>query len=122
MNKEIENIVSKLSQNITDRRKDENFGSIILIIMLVGISLSLIRVVQECNKKSNNKEITESIHKLCQNKNWFTKMKIKRIIRKEIGSDKYKIYGKDILDSILETGEKLTLEEAECLLREAGNV
>ena len=121
-------ILEEVAQNISDKAssntENENFGSIILTIMIIGIVLNLIRVVQECNNdnKSTDKGTADKIKNLCARKGWFTKMRIKKSIRQQIGTEKYKQYGKIILDAIMDTGENLTEEKLIKLVEASNNV
>lgn len=114
------NIIEDIAQTIHDQASkktpDNQFGSVILTVMIIGIIVNLIRVSQECNKKNTKNMNREDkfgtniqfIKDKCTNRNWFTKMKIKKIIRENIGSTYYKQYGNLLLDAILTTGENLT--------------
>jgi hypothetical protein len=48
-------------------------------------------------------------------------MRIKKLIRKELTSENYRLYNKALLEAILDTGETLTEEETFTLM-EAANV
>lgn len=127
-NKKLENIAQKVIDNIPNDSKDDNFGFVITILMIISIVLTLIRVIQECNKKITLCSATErynyfqsEIKQRSSKKSWFTKMIVKKTIRKEIGNDNYKKYGVDIMNSIFKTAENLTDDEIKTLV-EATNV
>ena len=105
----LEDIADKLSAECRDKTQDSQFTSVILTVMIIGIIVNLVRVAQECNKKKidNADFIKECINK----PTWWTKMRIKKSIRKTIGLEKYKQYGAVLLDSILTTGASLTDEQ-----------
>lgn len=127
-NNKLNAIASKVlkQSNIPD---DQNFGSIIAILMMISIILTVIRVLQECNKTktinmtSNDKcEIYgESIRTFSKKRGWFTRLRIKRIVRKNMSSADYNKYGIKIVESLLDTGENLTDDEVSTLV-EAANV
>lgn len=124
----LENIAQKVIYNV-DNKKD-NFGFVITVLMVISIILTLIRIMQECNKSklklssSNNEKYnfyTGEIKSLTSKRSWFTKMMVKKAIRKQIGKDNYKEYGYDLMNAIFKTGENLTEEEVITLV-EAANV
>ena len=107
-----QDIYNKASQKISDTQ----FGSVILTVMIIGIIVNLIRVAQECQKKQTNnmnkvdrfRSNISMIRQYCHNRTWFTKMRIKKIIRQKIGGAEYKKYSNILLDTLLDTGENLT--------------
>ena len=123
-NSTLEEVAQHISDKAANNTENENFGSIILTIMIVGIVLNLIRVVQECDNdnKSTDKYTANQIKELCTRKGWFTKMRIRKSIRQQIGIEKYKQYGKIILDAIMDTGENLTEEKLIKLVEASNNV
>lgn len=109
MNTILEDIANKLSAECRDKTQDNQFSSVILTVMIIGIIVNLVRVAQECNKKKINN--AEFIKECISRPTWWTKMRIKKSIRKTIGFEKYKQYGAVLLDSILTTGAGLTDEQ-----------
>lgn len=129
MNKNLENIGQKVLDKTTID-PNEKFGSVIAILMVISIILTVIRVIQECNKnKLSSFSSTEDKYSLYEEqikeysirKTLFTKMRIKKIIRKSMSKEQYNKYGLELLNSILYTGEKVTDEEIITLV-EATNV
>ena len=126
------NTLEEIAQYISEKaeNKNNNFGSIILTIMIVGIVVNLIRVVQECNRNKTqkmndiekNKYNTQFIKNICLNRGWFAKMRIRKTIRQQLGQEQYKTYGKILLESIMDTGENLTDEKIIKLLEVSNNV
>jgi len=107
---------------------EEKFGSVLVIIMLVGIFINVIRVIQECNKselameKGNKQEAYRNrIKSLSIRRGWYTKMRLKKILRQNMPRDKYKQYGQILCDKILDHAENITLEQTNSLL-EVSNV
>ena len=109
---------------------DERFGSVIAILMMISIILTVIRVLQECNKtKISQLSDTqdrfaiygENIRTFSKNKGWFTKMRIKKIIRRELSPDDYAAYSARLVNALLNIGEHLKDDEVVTLV-EAANV
>lgn len=127
-NVEIKNIAHKVlkQSNIPD---DQKFGSIIAILMMISIILTVIRVLQECNKpktvnmtqKDKSSIYAENIRSFSKKRGWFTRMRIKRIIKKQIDSEDFNKYGIKLTESLLDIGENLTDDEVYSLV-EAANV
>jgi len=110
---------------------DGNHGfAIITILMIISVILTCIRILQECNKSKLVGMSTqqdkynlygEQIKYFSSNRGWFTKMRIKKILRQEMSREDYAKYGLSILTALLDTGEVLTEEEI-ITLAEAANV
>ena len=126
----LEQVAEDVSCSASKKSQNENFGSIILTIMIVGIIVNLVRVTQECNKnkvreldqEAKNKYNAGHIKSLCSDRGWFTKMRIKKAIRQQLGTEKYKEYGNVLLASIMDTGENLTDEKLIELVEVSNNV
>jgi hypothetical protein len=108
---------------------DQKFGSVIAILMVISIILTVIRVLQECNK-SKTQDMTaqdkstiygENIRSYSKKRGWFTRMRIKKIVRKELTSEEFNQYGIKLTESLLDIGEDLTDDETYTLV-EAANV
>lgn len=110
--------------------QDENYGSVIAILMVISLILTLIRIIQECNKQkvsslSNANDrfalYGADIRNFSKKRGWFTKMRIKKIIRRELDREQYKKYSDQLLYAVLDQGENLTDDEVITLV-EAANV
>lgn len=110
--------------------KEEEFGSVIAILMVISIILTIIRVIQECNKSKLSTNCTAQekynlygaeIKSYAVKRGWFTKMRIKKLLRQRMSKDQYAKYGLQLLNAILDSGENLTSEETMTLV-EAANV
>lgn len=120
----LEEIANKVINKISNQSKDENFGFVITVLMIISIILTLIRVIQECNKSKLSGCATkercaifgEQVKTLSIKRSWFTKMTIKKILRKEMSKENYKLYSYDIMNAILDTGENLTEDEIQTLV------
>jgi hypothetical protein len=108
---------------------DEKFGSVIAILMMISIILTVIRVLQECNKNKTKDMTTENkyavygenIRDFSKKRGWFTRLRIKRLIRKELTKEEYNKYGIKLTEALLDIGEKLKDDEVVTLV-EAANV
>lgn len=126
-----DNKVKEIAQRIVDKipQDPEKFGFVITVLMVVSIILTVIRIIQECNKSKIsklNKQDKESffqskIKALSFKRSWFTRLTIKKAIRKQLPRELYKEYGAVLMSAILDTGEKLTEDEVQSLV-EASNV
>jgi hypothetical protein len=126
-NEEKLKIISKEVLKKANIPEDQNFGSIIAILMMVSIVLTLIRVMQECNKsKTNNMTCEEKglvygeeIRSYSKKRGWFTRLRIKRIIRQKLSKEDYNKYGIKLTEALLDKGEILTDDEALTLVETA---
>lgn len=108
---------------------DQKFGSVIAVIMVISAILTFIRILQECNKNKTNNMTTkdktiiyaENIRLFSKKRGWFTRMRMKRILKNQLNIEDYNKYGIKLVESILDIGENITDEEAYTLV-EAANV
>jgi hypothetical protein len=111
--------------------KEDNYGfAVVTILMMISIILTCVRILQECNKNKLSAQSTaedkcslysEQLHTFSERRGWFTKMRIKKILRREMKREDYEKYSLAILNALLETGEILTDDEVSTLV-EAANV
>lgn len=128
MNDKLNDIAQKVLNKVQPKNS-ENFGFIITILMIISIILTTIRILQECNKsktsnfgaKDKNDFISREIKNTAIKRSWFTKMIIKKAIRKELPRETYKEYGIQLMNAILDTGAELSDSEL-ITLAEATNV
>ena len=108
--------------------EDEKYGSIIIILSVISIILTLVRILQECNKtKLKQVSLAEdkyalygaSIKEFSNRRGWFTKMRIKKLLRKELSPEQYSKYSFSLLNALLETGESLKDDEIVTLVENA---
>lgn len=129
MNPELEKIAQKVLDKLPKESTDKYGVVIITILMIISITLTIIRIIQECNKKRllrlNKKQKCQLFNietkSLSMKRSFFTRMTLRRVIRKELPRDAYKKYGNDLMQAILDTGVDLTEEETQTLV-EAANV
>lgn len=125
----LQKIAQKIINNTRRDPDDEKFGSVIVVLMIISLVLTLIRIIQECNKNRINlfdkkrkcEYFKSEIQNLSFKKTWFTKRIIKKAIRKEMSKEDYNKYGIDLMNSILKSGETVTDDESITLV-EAANV
>jgi outer membrane protein assembly factor BamD (BamD/ComL family) len=107
----------------------ENFGSVIAVLMMISIILTVIRVLQECNK-NKTKNMTnavksslysQEIKSLSKKRGWLTRLRIKKIVRQHLNTEDYNKYGIKIVEALMDAGENITEDEASTLV-EAANV
>lgn len=111
--------------------KEDNYGfAVVTILMIISIILTCIRILQECNKSKLTTQSTtedrctiygEQVHTFSGRRGWFTKMRIKKILRREMKKEDYEKYSLSILNALLETGETLSKDDVQTLV-EAANV
>jgi hypothetical protein len=114
--------------NKTTISQNEKFGSVIAILMIISIVLTLVRVLQECNKNKLSKDCAaqdkynlygSNIKEYSLRRGWFTKMRIKKVLRRELSKEDYQKYSFELLNAILDTGEKVTEDEIITLVENA---
>lgn len=129
-NEKLKNIAIKILEK-SKIQKDDNYGfAIVTILMMVSIILTCIRILQECNKNKLTAQSTaedkytlygEQLKTFSERRGWFTKMRIKKILRREMKTEDYEKYSFSILSALLDAGETLTKDEIITLV-EAANV
>jgi len=124
----LENLAQKIitKANI----KNENYGfDPITIIIIIGVILSLIRVIQECrNKRKKNDKMSEALDlrhtivNLSIKDNWLNKYRVNKIVKQHLSKQQYKQYGVSLKNAIMEVGKNLNDEESLTLLEATHNV
>ena len=130
MNSEELKHIAKKVLNKAGVPEQENFGSVIAILMVISIILTLVRVLQECNKNKLTGDYTAQdkynlygaeMKEYSFRRGWFTKMRIKKLLRRELPREQYEKYSLKLVNAILDTGENLQDDEIVTLV-EAANV
>jgi hypothetical protein len=127
-NKKLREIAEKILKR-ANIPQDEKFGSVIAILMMISIVLTLVRVLQECNKsKTTNRHSQDNcalyknnIKIFSEKRGWFTRLRIKKVLRRELDSEQYHKYSIKLTEALLDTGEVVTDDEVSTLV-EAANV
>ena len=123
-------ILETLAQDILDKTlakvKETDRYSIdpLTIIILIGIAVNVIRVIQECNKNKTTKlKFGEKVDLLgtdikfrSNNHSFFTRLKIRSIIKKHLNKSQYKVYQEPLLETLLEIGKTVKEEQVSALL------
>jgi hypothetical protein len=127
-NEKLKSIAIKILEK-SNVQKDEVYGfAIVTILMIISIVLTCVRILQECNKNKLSASSTaqdkyamygEQLHTFSERRGWFTKMRIKKILRREMNREDYEKYSLSILNALLETGEVLTDDEIQTLVENA---
>lgn len=129
-NEKLKDIGLKVLNKTNLPKNDDYTFDPFTILMIISIILTLIRILQECNKNKlpQNCSLTdkcsiygEQVKEFSSRRGWFTKMRIKKILRREMKPADYEKYSLSIINSLLDTGETLTEEEIQTLV-EAANV
>ena len=70
-------ILEKANYQSTDVSGDEDeHGSVIAVIMIISTLLTLIRIIQECNKNKDKMFYANRIRDISVRRGWYTKMRI----------------------------------------------
>lgn len=125
----LEAIATKVAAKIHSANKDK-YGSIVLILMIISIILTLVRVIQECNKNrlisfnphQRHKFMHNEMQNICIKRSLFNKWRLRKIIKEKLSVENYKEYGDQLRDAILDTGIDLTEEECFTLVEASKNV
>jgi hypothetical protein len=129
-NEKIKAIAVKVLEQSTVPKQDTYGFAVVTVLMIISIMLTCIRILQECNKNKLTSQSTtkdkyatygEQLHTFSSNRGWFTKMRIKKILRREMTKEDYEKYSLSLLNALLNTGELLTDDEIITLV-EASNV
>lgn len=128
-NDKLKTIAIKVLEKSTVPKEKNSGFAIITILMIISIVLTIIRVIQECNKVKaqsllgNEKALVclygEDLRNFSLKAGWYTKMRIKKLLRRELSREDYKTYADPIMKSLLQTGESLTDDEVQTLVRAA---
>jgi hypothetical protein len=128
-NTNLDKIAKKVISNMR-LEKDKDYGiDPITIILVISVILTLIRVIQECRKNRKllkNKTAAASLMKqdivdLVLKDSWLNRLRLQRIIKQNLTKDQYRAYGKDLQNSIMETGINLTEDEVYTLMEASNN-
>ena len=114
-------ILEKANYESDDSVESDEHGSVIAVIMIISTMLTLIRIIQECNKNKDKMFYANRIRDFSVRRGWFTKMKIKRVLRRELKPEDYKKHAASLVNAILD--EAATIKEEDLItLLESANV
>lgn len=126
-NEKLKNIAEKI-RRLSQIPEEEQFGSVIAILMIISIAITLIRVLQECNKNklrniSNYQDkcliYGNAMRSYAIKKSWLTKLRIKRVIKQNMSKDQYAKYGQNLLEALLDVGQNINDEDITAILESA---
>lgn len=124
----LESIALKVMDKMELSNKEDKYGNIIVVIMIIGIILTLVRIIQECDSKfsifdknQQAKYMREQIKSICISKNFINSWRLRRIIKEKLSAEDYRQYGDKLKAAILDTGADISEEESYALV-EAANV
>lgn len=117
-----EKILAKIDISETD--PDVGFVDPLTIILVIGVILSLIRVIQECRSSqlssmdnaSQTNLVQSEIKTFSMRQGWFGQMRMNRAIKKHLNPTQYKKYGQQLKQAILDVGRDISQEETVALL------
>lgn len=126
--KKIDGLAHKVLSK-TSIQEDQQFGSVLAIIMIIGIIVNVVRVVQECEKKNTNGIYGDDLclffrktfKYLSLRRGWYTSMRLKKIIRQHLPIKDYRAYKQELHDAILDTGINLSAKETQILMEAINN-
>jgi hypothetical protein len=128
---EIDPKLENLAQKIITKAniKNENYGiDPITIIIIIGVILSLIRIIQECRKKRKSLtrkddalDLRHTIVNLSIKDNWLNNYRLNKILKQHLSKKQYIQYGESLRRAIMEVGKDLNDDESLTLL-EINNV
>jgi hypothetical protein len=117
-------VLNKLPKN------EDSYGiDPLTIIIVIGVILSLIRIIQECRKKRTLLKdkheraslLKKDIQEIVLKDSWLNNLRLNRILRQHLSKDQYKVYGKELKNSIMEVGVNLTQDETYTLMEAAND-
>lgn len=124
----IKNIAIDILEKSNVAKVDNSTFDPLTILMIISVILTCIRIIQECNKSklSNMYQGYDKyafygteIKELSYRRTWFTKMRIKKILRKEMNTDDYSRYSIAITNTLLDKGETITDDDIQTLVEMA---
>lgn len=124
----LKNIALKVLQSTSLPKTDNHSFDPLTILMMISVILTVVRILQECNKNKLKGEYSASdkyklygdqIKEYSLRRGWFTKMRIKKVLRREMTPEDYNKYSLSIVNSLLDKGETLTDEDIQTLVEEA---
>lgn len=131
LNMQLNPNLEHIAQKVIDKAniKNNNYGfDPITIIIVIGVILSLIRVIQECrSKRRKNDKMSEALDlrhtivNLTIKDSWLNNYRLNKILKQHLSKKQYQQYGVSLKNAIMEVGKNLNDEESLTLL-EATNV
>ena len=112
---QVENFAKKILAE-TSIPEEEEFGSIIALLMIISLCFTAIRIVQECKKNnSSTEDIQNDIIKFSQ-EGILAKWRLRREMRKSMSKEQYKKYRSELESALVNVGSNISYSETEALL------
>jgi len=118
-------ITAKKVLSKTKIEPDQKFGSVLAVLMIIGIIVNVVRVVQECEKVKEVEGFTEEqtctfwksrFKHLSLKRGWLTNMKLRKIIRQHLSVEDCRKHRTEIQNAILDVGLDLSDSETYTLM------
>lgn len=119
----LENLAKKVLSKTDIPQENDNYGSVMLILMIISIIISLVRVIQECRKNklmntdlyAQHEMVKNEISNISIKRSWLNQLRLNRIIKKHMSKEEYQKYGSQIKNAILECGSELDNQDVYAL-------
>lgn len=121
--KEYPDRINEIASDVVKDVDTEKYG-IITIIMIIGITLTFIRILQECDKNKNLSEadkvdaLQKRLKELSERRGWYTKLRIRKVLRQHLGKEVYKEYKNLISNNLLDIGKSLNKQDLQLLMEQ----
>jgi hypothetical protein len=121
--KEYPDRINEIASDVVKDVDTEKYG-IITIIMIIGITLTFIRILQECDKNKNLSEadkvdaLQKRLKELSERRGWYTKLRIRKVLRQHLGKEVYKEYKDLISNNLLDIGKSLNKQDLQLLMEQ----
>ena len=121
--KEYPDRINEIASDVVKDVDTEKYG-IITIIMIIGITLTFIRILQECDKNKNLSEadkvdaLQKRLRELSERRGWYTKLRIRKVLRQHLGKEVYKEYKDLISNNLLDIGKSLNKQDLQLLMEQ----
>ena len=117
----LKNIALKVLEKSSLPKNDNYSFDPLTILMIISVILTCVRILQECNKNKLSASCTAAdkcslygaeIKEYSIRRGWFTKMRIKKILRRELSPEQYNKYSLALLNALLDAeGDWITSNE-----------
>ena len=97
---------------------NNNYGSVITIIMIIGIIIQVMKLLESCNTKEPE-SLYGIMRKNTAQPGWFTKMRLKKILRQKLPKEVYKEYSNKLMSDLLAYSQTIEESDFNCLMEEA---
>lgn len=101
--------------------KNNDYGSIITIIMVVGIMIQIMKVLQNCNTANNQEKTFGQMRVLGSKRSWWTQYRVKKILRQNLPNTVYNEYKDKLITDLLNYSECMSKSDFICLSKKASS-